>query len=184
VLASFHQLQDAVDQFPALRFILACRPLAEGVGLEQRIAERERERGSALSTELTVRSQDGEERHLDGLNRKPGLIRSCGGSGGDGPTTDPKHDFTCTDDSELIHFSPVFDSETEPGDGAEVVLDASYTVTAFRDRRGREIPADGSVLSATGYAAAWLERHAPVGSQLEIDYRVESADVALPDDEP
>ena len=45
---------------------------------------------------------------MDGKNRKPGLIRGCGGEGGDAPTEAPKHDFTCTDESELIHFTPIF----------------------------------------------------------------------------
>ncbi|HEV2770233.1 MAG TPA: hypothetical protein VGV40_08640 [Solirubrobacteraceae bacterium] len=51
---------------------------------------------------------DGATREVDGLNRKPGLIRGCGGTGGDLPTEQPKHDFTCTDPGELIHFTATF----------------------------------------------------------------------------
>ena len=79
----------------------------------------------ALTTRQEVVAGDGARRELDGLNRAPGLIRSCGGSGGDEPTERPKHDFTCTDASELIRFDELFGSATEPGPGAEAVLDAA-----------------------------------------------------------
>lgn len=137
---------------------------------------------SALSTDLSVSSETGGERHIDGLNRMPGLIRSCGGSGGDVPTLLPRHDFTCTDTDELIHFTPIFDTVTEPGLGAEAVLDATGTVVEVRDARGGAIPEDGSVLSATGDAVTWLAEHATVGTQLTIDHTIGSADAALPDD--
>lgn len=137
---------------------------------------------SALSTELTVRSETGGQRHVDGLNRAPGLIRSCGGSGGDLPTLLPRHDVTCTDADELIHVTPIFDTTTEPGPGAEVVLDADGTVVEVRDERGGAIPDDGSVLSATGDAIDWLVEHATEGTQLEIDQAIEAADAELPDD--
>ena len=41
---------------------------------------------SALRDAQSVRASDGATRLLDGDNRKPGLVRSCGGSGGDAPT--------------------------------------------------------------------------------------------------
>jgi hypothetical protein len=50
-----------------------------------------------ISDTITATSSDGATREVDGLNRKPGLIRGCGGDGGDSPTEQPKHDFTCTD---------------------------------------------------------------------------------------
>jgi hypothetical protein len=61
---------------------------------------------SAISDEFAATSSYGATREIDGLNRKPGLIRACGGEGGDVPTELPKHDFTCTDASELILFTP------------------------------------------------------------------------------
>jgi hypothetical protein len=85
-------------------------------------------------------------RSVDGLNRKPGLIRGCGGVGGDVPTENPKHDFTCTDSSELIQFTPAFGQTTELGEGAEVVLDASGQVIEFREQRGGQIPSNGILL--------------------------------------
>lgn len=137
---------------------------------------------AALSTDLTVSSETGAERHLDGLNRMPGLIRSCGGSGGDVPTLLPRHDFTCTDADELIHFTPIFATTTEPGPGSEVVLDATHTVVEVRGERGGTIPADGSVLAATGDAVTWLEEHATEGTQLTIEQHIESADGPAPAD--
>ncbi len=127
---------------------------------------------AALSDGISVRSSDGAARLVDGKNRKPGLIRGCGGEGGDEPTGKPKHDFTCTDPSELVLFTPVFGANTEPGEGAEAVLDASGRVTALREGRGGPIPPDGSVLSGTGRGAAWLRAHAEPGQRIRLSENV------------
>jgi len=127
---------------------------------------------AALSDELSVRSSDRATRLVDGKNRKPGLIRGCGGEGGDDPTREPKHDFTCTDPSELIIFTPVFGASTEPGEGAEAVLDASGRVTGLRKGRGGPIPPDGSVLSGTGRGAEWLRDHAQPGQRIRLSERI------------
>lgn len=125
-----------------------------------------------LSTRQRAISSAGGARLVDGLNRKPGLIRSCGGVGGDEPTQRPKHDFTCTDDGELILFTPDFGTSTEPGPGTEVALDATGRVIARRSARGGAIPAGGSVLSGTGDGARWLRRHAAIGERIEVRERV------------
>ncbi len=125
-------------------------------------------RVAAMSTRLTVTASDGARREVDGRNRKPGLIRGCGGVGGDLPTERPKHDFTCTDDSELIHFTPAFGAASEPGEGSEAVLDAQGRVRELRSQRGGPIPSDGSVLSGTGEGAGWLRAHAQPGERLEV----------------
>ncbi len=127
---------------------------------------------AALSDTLSATSSDGAKRVVDGKNRKPGLIRACGGDGGDTPTEDPKHDFTCTDSSELIQFTPIFGAATEPGEGAEAVLDASGRVTALREGRGGPIPPDGSVLSGTGEGADWLRAHAQPGDTVRVSENV------------
>jgi hypothetical protein len=152
-----HLLSEAVNGRSAL--IL---PSTEGVGA----------RVAAVTTTVTATAGDGESRVVDGVNREPGLIRACGGVGGDQPTEAPKHDFTCTDDSELIHFTPAFGQITVAGDGIEVALDADGIVLELRERRGGEIPRDGAVLSGTGDAADWLEAHAQPGTQLRVDARV------------
>jgi hypothetical protein len=123
---------------------------------------------AALSDGYSATSSEGASRLVDGLNRKPGLIRGCGGEGGDAPTEDPKHDFTCTDPSELILFTPTFGANTEPGEGAEAVLDGSGNVTALRGGRGGPIPPDGSVLSGTGDGADWLRAHATPGTTVNV----------------
>jgi hypothetical protein len=119
---------------------------------------------AALSDRQSVTASDGATRLLDGDNRRPGLIRACGGSGGDAPTERPLHDVTCTDPSELIRFTPVFGPATEMGAGTEAVLDVAGRVTALREPRGGPIPPGGSVLAGTGDAAEWLRAHAQPGS--------------------
>ena len=123
---------------------------------------------AALSDASTATSSDGATREVDGLNREPGLIRGCGGDGGDQPTDLPKHDFTCTDESELILFTPIFGTSTEPGPGVEAVLDSSGRVTELRDSRGGTIPANGSALAGTGEAADWLRAHAQPGQEVDV----------------
>ena len=126
---------------------------------------------TALTTEIFATADDGARRAVDGLNRKPGLIRGCGGIG-DTPTDEPKHDFTCTDTGELILFRPVFGATTEPGNGVEVVLAANGTVMQLRSLRGGTIPPDGAVLAGTGDGATWLLNHARVGTVVDIGIRV------------
>jgi hypothetical protein len=87
---------------------------------------------------------------LDGLNRVPGLIRNCGGTLDDLPTWRPLHDVTCTDDAELVLFTPAFGPATPAGAGAEAVLDRSGRVVAVRSSRGTALGAGQRSLQATG----------------------------------
>jgi hypothetical protein len=123
---------------------------------------------SALWDAQAAIASDGARRVLDGDNRKPGLIRACGGTGGDQPTERPLHDANCTDASELIRYTPIYGAGTDSGDGAEAVLDRLGRVTALRRPRGGSIPADGSVLAGTGDAADWLLAHATPGRRVLV----------------
>lgn len=115
---------------------------------------------AALATDTEARV--GGRRFLaDGFNREPGEIRSCGGVGGDTPTEQPKHDFTCADTSELIVFSEAFGATTPPGPGAEVIVDRAGRVVEVHPVRGGAIPPGGLVLSATGDNAALLLKARP-----------------------
>jgi hypothetical protein len=135
---------------------------------------------AAISDTLNASSSDGATRLVDGLNRAPGLIRSCGGEGSDQPVSVPKHDFTCTDDSELIQFTSLFGATTVSGAGAEAVLNASGTVTELREGRGGSIPANGSVFSGTGEAAEWLRAHATPGKTIQLAVNISAEGAPLP----
>jgi exopolysaccharide biosynthesis protein len=126
---------------------------------------------ATLDTSLSS-TVDGRNMLVDGFNREPGEIRSCGGVGGDVPTELPRHDFTCTDNSELIYFTPAFGSATAPGPGAEVTLDRSGRVLAVRDERGGPIPPNGTALSATGDEAQALLDAADVGDRVRVNATV------------
>lgn len=76
----------------------------------------------------TRQGRQGAQLALDGVNRVPGLIRNCGGTG-DAPSV-LRHDCTCTDPDEVIAFTEDFGSATPSGRGLEVVLDNQGTVTA------------------------------------------------------
>ncbi|NEQ27807.1 MAG: phosphodiester glycosidase family protein, partial [Microcoleus sp. SIO2G3] len=80
-------------------------------------------------------------------------------------------------------FTPAFGQTTEPGEGAEVVLDASGQVIEFRVSRGGQIPSNGSVLSATGDAVQWLQTQAEPGTKIDIKTRVLADGEELPIEE-
>ena len=137
-------------------------------------------RVAAIASHVTATTNDGATREVDGYNRKPGLIRGCGGVGGDTPTTNPKHDFTCTDSSELIQFTPAFGQTSEPSEGTSVVLDTSGQVIELQNQCGGQIPGNGSVLCGTGDAADWLLAHAQPGAKIDINTNVLANGEALP----
>ncbi|MEV4701705.1 phosphodiester glycosidase family protein [Actinoplanes sp. NPDC049316] len=104
---------------------------------------------------------------LDGLNRVPGLIRNCGGTG-DTPTDLPLHDFTCTDPDELVAFDAAYGPRTPSGPGVEVALDRGGRVAEIRTARGGTIPAGGRTVQATGSTAAALLATVHAGRRLPV----------------
>jgi hypothetical protein len=112
---------------------------------------------------------------VDGLNRPPGVVRNCGGVGGDRPTERPAHDFTCTDPAELIALTPTYGAAPPRGDGVEVVADPQGVITAVRPRTGQPVPAGSMVIQGIGADADWLSAHATVGHRLHLEPTVTDA---------
>ncbi|MFE6683441.1 phosphodiester glycosidase family protein [Streptomyces sp. NPDC057729] len=106
---------------------------------------------------------------LDGVDRVPGLIRNCGGTADDTPTSLPLHDVTCTDHDELVAFTPDYGRRTPQGDGLEAVLDSRGRVLELRSPRGGPLPADGGSVQATGTRVTELAALAQVGRPLRIE---------------
>lgn len=142
----------------------------------------------ALTSQETVAATDGATHVVSGLNRKPGLIRACGGVAGEVatvlgetiPYTEPKHDFTCTNPSELLEFTPAFGQTSETAAGAEVVLDSSGQVIEQRNQCGGQIPDNGLVLCGTGDAVEWLSEHAQLGTRIDTSTNVLADGKPLP----
>jgi hypothetical protein len=109
---------------------------------------------------------------LDGVDRVPGLIRNCGGDPTDAPTDLPLHDVTCTDDSELLAFTPQYHGTTPSGPGREVVLDHGV-VTAVHDSRGAALTPGQTSLQATGDCTALL-KSVKVGDPLPVRLRLQA----------
>ncbi|WP_329473329.1 phosphodiester glycosidase family protein [Streptomyces sp. NBC_01723] len=106
---------------------------------------------------------------LGGVNRVPGLIRNCGGTAGDVPTSLPLHDVTCTNPNDLVAFTPEFKGGRTPGgEGVEAVLDAHDRVVEVRSPRGGILPPGGTSLQATGRRVADLTAVAHVGDRLRV----------------
>ena len=118
-----------------------------------------------LSTALHVVAADGARRELDGLNRRPGVIRGCGGVGGDVldgvVTTAAVHDCTCTDDSELTLLRPISGGQIPPA-AHRLALTTDGTVLGVAP--DGPVPAGQQVLLATGSAADWVDAHAAIGT--------------------
>ena len=121
-------------------------------------------RSDARGTSVPRLSWQGEVVHgggttaLDGINRVPGLVRNCGGDPTDLPTALPLHDTTCTDDSELVAFTPQYGAQTPAGQGREVVLDAHSVVRSSAPTRGTALTAGQTSIQGTGALAQELAR--------------------------
>ncbi|MFB8037110.1 phosphodiester glycosidase family protein [Streptomyces sp. NPDC056004] len=134
----------------------------------------ERPRIDEVRSETWLTAPDGAVRELDGVNRAPGRIVGCGGTGGDRlastglPEQRPRHNQLCLDDSEIVAFTPDWGARTPPGapGSAEAVLDADGRVTALRSPASGEIPRTGSTLTGVGEGADWLRTHARQGLPL------------------
>jgi hypothetical protein len=123
----------------------------------------------SVSTRVTVGG-----RVVDGVNRKPGIVRNCGESG-DLPTDRPQQDVTCTHPDDLVLFTPQLGVPTPVGDGVEAVLDAHDVVTALRPRGG-DVPSGGHTVQGIGAAATWLNEHARPGNHLRVESRILDGD--------
>ena len=108
---------------------------------------------------------------VDGINRKPGVIRNCGGKG-DTPTDLPLHDVTCTDSDEIVIITPEFGAAAPSGEGIEAVVDKTGAVSELRKREGGAVPSEGLLVQGIGSDAGWLTSHVRAGSKLRFDVNV------------
>ncbi|WP_371601854.1 phosphodiester glycosidase family protein [Streptomyces sp. NBC_01220] len=113
---------------------------------------------------------------LDGIDRVPGLIRNCGGTADDTPTSLPLHDVTCSDHDELVAFTPDYGRRTPSGEGIEAVLDTRGRVLELRSPRGGPLPDGGSSVQATGTRVAQLTALAQVGRPLRVERTLRDGD--------
>ncbi|MFI5606981.1 phosphodiester glycosidase family protein [Amycolatopsis sp. NPDC051903] len=125
-----------------------------------------------LTSAVTLRS--GAAAHaVNGVNRKPGVVRDCGRPGLT-PTTQPRQDFTCTTADELVLFTTEFGAALPAGAGTQVTLDRTGRVLSV-GARGGAVPAGGSAVQGIGASAGWLTAHAVAGRRLTVDERVRTA---------
>lgn len=104
---------------------------------------------------------------LDGIDRVPGLVRNCGGLD-DVPTIRPRHDFTCTDDGELVLFTAQFGQNTPAGPGLEAILDGHSRVVSLRTPRGGPLLPGYRALQGTGERVDQLRAVARIGAQVTV----------------
>lgn len=121
------------------------------------------------AAELTA---GGQTLPVDGLNRVPGLIRNCGGTEDDEPTSAPLHDVTCIDEDEIVVFTDVYGDHTPEGSGAELVLDAEGIVVAHHNSRGAEVLEGGTVIQGAGDMAPAIQELADQGEQIKFQSKL------------
>ena len=107
---------------------------------------------------------------VDGINRKPGLVRDCGRPGLE-PTTEPRQDFTCTAANDAVLFTAQFGAALPTGDGVQALLDAHHRIVSVGSRGG-SVPAGGSAIQAIGEPANWLTNHLAVGTRVAVGGRI------------
>ncbi|PPS89465.1 phosphodiester glycosidase family protein [Streptomyces sp. MH60] len=145
--------------------------LLEGVGQRVRVTE--------ASSSLRIKTVDGAERAVDGINRVPSRVLGCGGVGGDTlvvdgvatPTLKPWRNLICTDPDEVVIFRPEWGAATPaPWQGVtnsvDVVMNGNWVVQELRSPAGGAIPTGGRVLQGIGTGADWLRTHAKVGEMV------------------
>ena len=124
-----------------------------------------------LTTTMHIAVGEHGRHTVDGINRKPGLIRNCGGTG-DTPTDSPRHDFTCKDADELIVITPEFGAAAPAGDGIEAVVDESGIVTQIRGREGGAVPDGRLLIQGIGSEAAWLSSNLAPGTKVRLEVSI------------
>jgi exopolysaccharide biosynthesis protein len=102
---------------------------------------------------------------VDGINRKPGVVRDCGRPGL-APTSEPRQDFTCTAADDAVLFTAQFGASLPTGPGEQVLLDADHRVVSV-GTRGGSVPAGGAALQAVGAPADTLARLA-MGTRVAV----------------
>lgn len=128
-----------------------------------------------LSSRYTL-SVGGTTHLLDALNRPPGVIRNCGGVGGDVPTQQPVQDFTCTDPDEVVAFTPEYGIASPVGAGVEALVNPSGRVTEVRARTGAAVPSGYTLLQAIGTDSTWLSAHATIGARVKLTTTIRDDD--------
>ncbi|SFB10857.1 Predicted protein [Lentibacillus halodurans] len=163
---------DGTPGSPAGLSVLDGTLLSESVGERTSlILNQDQARIAKAKTALLLETDNDETREIDGINRVPGLIRSCGGIN-DEPSNLPMHDVTCTDNDEIIQYTEVFGESTPSVDGYEIVLDEENNIISAGESKGTTIPENGSILLATGEAADWLQSNSNIGEEVTMSNNI------------
>ncbi|SDK47140.1 phosphodiester glycosidase family protein [Sediminibacillus albus] len=161
--------RDGTPGSPAGTSVLNGELISESVGERTSLALQENNAAiGKVKTALKLETANGESRIIDGLNRIPGLIRSCGGTD-DAPSDLPMHDVTCTDKEEIIQFTTAFGDTTPATGDYEVILDEQNHIVSVKEGSGSPIPESGTVLLATGDAADWLRKNTQIGETVDVE---------------
>lgn len=111
-------------------------------------------------------SANGRRIPLDGINRKPGLLRNCGALGNNSFFA-PVHDFTCKPDDELVAITPS-SGFRELGQGQQVVYELRADGTLKSVAGVHEWADEGTHLVASGRRRVELQSLAQEGVPLRL----------------
>lgn len=134
--------------------------ISESVGRRGCLILSPQVRIAPVQSSMTLQAEDGASRRLNGRNRALNRIRSGNG-----------HDRTQLTHNEIVEYLPIFGPTTPAQGTLEAVLE-DQRVVQLRPPGG-PIPANGSVLVADALAASWLRRHAPPGTRLLTQWKLD-----------
>ncbi|TAM28704.1 MAG: phosphodiester glycosidase family protein [Paraburkholderia sp.] len=128
-----------------------------------------------LTSSITVTDAQNSAIDVKSIDRPIlGTVVNCG-TPAEAPITTPQQDYVCTNFDDLVMYDALYlqgkSSNTlvnanYNGATYELVVDAAGTVVASHATLGSPAPKGGYVLQGLGKSAAWLERHAAVGTKL------------------
>lgn len=123
---------------------------------------------------LMARWEDGSTSSIDGINRKPGMIRNCGAANSSSAPL-PAHDITCAQADALIVISDQAGFAAGPSDQAVLVASDG----TIRPATGAETPATGEfLLIGTGHRATELAQKAETNRRVRINLSYRAIDRA------
>lgn len=119
---------------------------------------------------MWIQWEDGSKIKIDGINRRPSLIRNCGNSG-DKPSDRPNHDRTCSDENEIIALTAKAGFHVPVEEGYSVYYDVK--TRSLYPPKGRIVSNSGDLI-LVGIGRGEEELHRRLASTSKADVRIKA----------
>ncbi|PCI50996.1 MAG: hypothetical protein COB49_03100 [Alphaproteobacteria bacterium] len=126
-------------------------------------------------TQMWIQWEDGLKSRIDGINRRPSLIRNCGNSG-DKPSDLPYHDRTCSDENEIIALTAKAGFNVPAEEGYSVYYDMK-TRSLYPPKE--RIPPNSGDLILVGIGQGEQELHRRLANTSKANVRIKALPEAI-----